>query len=364
MAPFIPGLELSRRFYHQVVRPILDDSYPVLPHAAALVGYGSDVLGFDTEMSRDHEWGPRGYIFLRDDDGPLAASIHETLRQRLPHEFLGYPVDFAATDVEPHVQRMQQASSGPVNHRIYIEPLRVWAERVLAYDLSAPLTPADWLTFPAQKLLEVTAGAVFHDGIGDLTALRARLAWYPRDVWLYLLACGWQRIGQEEHLMPRAGYVGDELGSALIGSRLARDIMSLCFLMEQRYAPYAKWFGTAFSRLACAPDLTPSLWRAQQAETWQEREAALVEAYELLAGRHNALGLTPPLPSAATHFFGRPFRVIWGSAYAEALCAQITDPEVQRMAARGLIGSVDQFSDSTDLRSNAQWRGLLRRLYL
>jgi hypothetical protein len=46
--------------------------------------------------------------------------------------------------------------------------------------------------------------------------------------------------------MPRAGFVGDELGSALIGSRLVRDIMNLCFLLEKQYAPYPKWFGTAF----------------------------------------------------------------------------------------------------------------------
>ena len=39
---------------------------------------------------------------------------------------------------------------------------------------------------------------MFHDGAGELTRTRARLAWYPRDVWLYLLACQWQRIGQEE----------------------------------------------------------------------------------------------------------------------------------------------------------------------
>ena len=53
---------------------------------------------------------------------------------------------------------------------------------------------------------------MFHDGPGELTALRERLAWYPVDVWRYLLAAGWARLGQEEHLMGRAGYAGDELG--------------------------------------------------------------------------------------------------------------------------------------------------------
>lgn len=71
--------------------------------------------------------------------------------------------------------------------------------------------------------------------------------------------------------MPRAGIAGDEVGSAVIGARLIRDIMLLGFLLERRYAPYAKWLGTAFSRLACAPVLTPLLRRAQAAPNWQER---------------------------------------------------------------------------------------------
>jgi hypothetical protein len=57
-----------------------------------------------------------------------------------------------------------------------------------------PITPSDWLATPAQRLAEVTAGAVFHDGPGELSQARARLAWYPCDVWLYVLACQWQRI--------------------------------------------------------------------------------------------------------------------------------------------------------------------------
>ena len=108
----------------------------------------------------------------------------------------------------------------------------------------------------------MTAGAVYFDNVGELTRFRETLAWYPQDVWLYLMASIWDRIGQEEHLMPRAGFVGDELGSALIGSRLVRDIMSLCFLMEKQYAPYPKWFGSAFKKLACAEELSPILWSA------------------------------------------------------------------------------------------------------
>src|SRR5918911_300124 len=122
---FIPGLELSSALYTEVVAPILAEVYPNLRHSAALIGYGSEVLGYDTARSTDHEWGPRLLLFVAEDD--LA------LRERI-------------------------------------------------------VTVVDWLTLPQQKLLEVTAGRVYHDGLGEIMPRRDAMAWYPRDVWRYLLA--------------------------------------------------------------------------------------------------------------------------------------------------------------------------------
>jgi hypothetical protein len=147
-----------------------------------------------------------------------------------------------------------------------------------------------------------------------------------------------------------------------MGSRLVRDVMTLCFLMERQYPPYPKWFGTAFRQLACAPVLTSVLWRVQRAETWQDRQAALGEALTALARMHNALGLTEPLSEAVQPFHNRPFMVIAGERFAQALLGQVTDPAVQAVARLGLVGSVDLFSDNTDLRSNVSWRLRLRRL--
>ena len=60
---FIPGLELSRRFYWEAVRPVLEGSFGGLPHSAALIGPGSETLGFDDEMSTDHGWGAAAAAF-------------------------------------------------------------------------------------------------------------------------------------------------------------------------------------------------------------------------------------------------------------------------------------------------------------
>ncbi len=189
--PFLPGLELSRRFYQEAVRPVLDAEYPDLPYSAALIGPGSEVLGFDTPMSANHHWGPRVMLFLAPEDfDRRRTAIHETLRQRLPHRFLGWPTNFADPIPEdPGTRHLQATESGPVNHRAEMYTIAGFVRGYLGFDLTRDLEPADWLTCPEQKLCTLTAGAVYHDGIG-LQAVRGRFAYYPHDVWLYLLAAG------------------------------------------------------------------------------------------------------------------------------------------------------------------------------
>ncbi len=55
--------------------------------------------------------------------------------------------------------------------------------------------------------------------------------------------------------------------------------------------------------------------------------------------------------------------MIHGDAFAGALRDQISDPEVKRIADKTWIGSIDQFSDSTDLHENTSLRAALRSLY-
>ncbi len=250
----------------------------------------------------------------------------------------------------------------PIRHGVAITTLPRFFRSYLNWSPNVDLRAADWLTFASHHLATIAYGAVYHDDLG-LQAIRDQLAFYPRDVWLYMLAAGWRRISQEEHMMPRAGYVGDELGSTIMGSKLVRDSMRLCFLMERQYAPYPKWFGSAFKRLACADEFAPVLQQAQQAKTWQDREQHLNVAYEALARKHNALHITDPLHTTVSPFFGRPFQVIWGDLFANAIRAEVSDPTIRILASYKLIGSVDQWIDSTDAL-DPQHRLILTHLYL
>lgn len=367
MADFIPGLELSRLFFLELVQPALEATFPNLRYDAAVIGSGSEVLGFDTPVSRDHHWGPRVTLFVEEADLERSAdAVREHFRHHLPYEFLGYPTSFEEILDEPGILRFEHKTSGPVNHRIDITTLHRLVRFDLDFDWYPGIAPdtADWLTFPQQKLRALTRGAVYHAGLGEVPILRRTLAWYPDDIWLYLLASGWTRIAQEEAFVGRAGDVKDELGSRLIAARLVRDLMQLCFLMERQYAPYSKWFGTAFTALACSADLTPILDSVLTAGDWHTREHHLSAAYERVAEMHNALSITDPLPVAVSSFHERPYNVIHAARFAHALSERINDQAVRCLAQAYPIGSIDQFSDSSDLREITALRGRLKRLYV
>jgi hypothetical protein len=356
-----PGLELSERLYREAVAPVLARAFPGLAYAAARVGLGSEVLGFDTARSMDHEWGPRLQLFLtREDEATHGAAMVELLRHELPREIGGFPTNFGPTH-ESGVGAIQAIESGPIAHRVEVTTVAAFLRERLGIESDDNLGVRDWLTFSEQALLEVTAGAVWHDGSGALTAARQALAYYPHDVWLYLLAAQWTRIGQQEPFVGRTGEVGDEVGSATIAAVLVRDAMRLAFLIERRYAPYNKWFGSAFARLDCAPVLLPHLEGALAARDWREREAHLTAVFEHVAAMHNALGITSPLPERATPFHNRPFLVIHGDRFAAAIQAAIADPEVRRLPPG--VGSVDQFVDATDVLSHPERRRRLIAVY-
>ena len=335
------------------MRPILGRRFPGVEYAAALIGTGSEVLGFDDDTSTDHHWGPRVQLFVR--DRGVAPAIESTLAHELPTSFHGLPTNFGPPE-EGGSRLLVAVETGPVAHRVEALTVHAYMLELLGVDPLERFGVAEWLSTPSERLLEVTSGAVFVDPIGDLTRVRETLAWYPHDVWLLVMAGHWRRIAQFEHFVGRAGSRGDDLGSRLLSASLARDLMCLALLQERRYPPYAKWLGTAYASLE-RPE-RPALERALAAASWEEREAGLVEAYEHVAQAHNTLGVTEAVEPSVRRFYGRPFRVLFADRFVEALRAAIEDPDVR--AVEHLAGAVDAVTDNTDVLTRPfLWRALL-----
>jgi len=361
MPRFIPGLKLSSLFYRDAVKPILDEQFHRLRYSAALIGWGSEVLGFDTLLSTDHHWGPRLLLFLRPDEyETLSTAIHQTLSEKLPYEFKGYSTNFSQPGPNG-VRHPVLIKTGTVNHMVNIYTVRDFVGFRLGFDIAHDISVKEWLTFPQQRLLELTAGQVFHDGLGELNKLRRRLNYYPKDVWLYMLAAQWTRISQEEAFVGRAGDVGDELGSRVIAARIVRELMKLAFLMERQYAPYSKWLGSAFNRLEISKKLGPQLKKVLVAEDRKSRERSLSKSYAIVARRYNELKITAPMPTGVTNYFTRPYKVIHADGFAAAVKKVIRNREVK--AIKTNVGSIDQFTDSTDVIESRGICTQLQRVY-
>ncbi|MBN1231501.1 MAG: DUF4037 domain-containing protein [Anaerolineales bacterium] len=362
MADFIPGLKLSELYYQEVVTPMLSSQFPGLIHSAGLIGHGSEVQRFDTPISRDHEWGPRVFIYLNDAELiQHHLSLDEYFRNNLPSMFRGYSTNF--TDPrEDNTRALKEIHEGPINHLITFTTIQDQVQHITGIDTKQELSSLDWLLLTEQSLREITGGKVFHDGLGELIPLREKFAYYPEDVWYFLLAAQWTRISQEHAFMGRTGENGDEAGSAIIAARLIRDCMKMCFLIERQYAPYMKWFGKAFSQLVIAEKILPSIESCLHSQGWEEREKHLVKVYEQIVKKYNSLQLTPSISEKTDTYYNRPYQVIQMGSVVIDLLGLIRDTALKKVPVPG-VGAIDQFIDNTDALESPELLKKLKPLY-
>ena len=321
----ISGLELSRQLHGEVIAPVLARRFPHVRYASARLDSGSDVLGFDTSVSRDHGWGPRVTVFLGQDD--LAATETElgaALAEALPATIAGVATRFA---------RPTAQAPDAFGHGIEVTTVEGFFSQWLGCNPRQPLTIVEWLAAPASRLRAVADGAVWHDGLGEIGPAREHLRWYPDDLWRALMATQWRRLAEQEAFMGRCGDVGDELGSRLVAARQVRELMRAVFLLSRVYPPYSKWFGSAFSRLDLAAELEPRLARVLDATDWRGREDALNAAYAAVGAMHNAASLTPAIDLAVRPFHERPYRILDVGRFATALDATHSIGDVMSGAA-------------------------------
>ncbi|HEU5032381.1 MAG TPA: DUF4037 domain-containing protein [Spirillospora sp.] len=341
------GAELARAYYGDLVRPLLDARFPGLPYAAARLGSGSDVLGFDDATSRDHDWGCRLTLLLDDAQADVAPDVIAMLERELPDRYRGHPVRFPVTWDET------------VSHKVEVSAVGAFCRSRLGVDPTGGLSVLDWLCLVGQCVLEVTAGPVFEDRTSTLAGIRSTLRRYPPDVERYVLAAWWRRASQWLPVVGRTAARGDETGSRILAARVAEDLMRLAFTLSGAWVPYGKWRGTAFRELPVARDLAGPLDTAVAAGGKREREAALVEAAEILLNVQRERGLPAP-EKAITPFWDRPYWMI-DAAVADGLVEGIGDPEVAGL--RPGIGSVEQWVDSVDVLGHADRRAALQVAY-
>lgn len=335
------GIDVARAFHAEVVGPLLASELPGLAYAAARLGSGSDVLGFDDATSRDHDWGCRLTVLVDEADAAVAPKIDEVLTDRLPETFAGLPVRFPVT-------------WDPTDtHNVEIATVHAFAASRLGVDphLLPTLPNLAWLTVTGHGVIEAVGGPVFTDGTRELAPLREALRWYPPDVDRYVLACAWASIGERLTMLGRTAYRGQELQSRLLGAQVTLGLQHIAFLVHRTWMPYKKWREARFLLLPDASSLVPHFETALSAAPVGDREQALAQAAQALLEVQRARGLPSP-DQAMGPFWDRPHMAVNGEVL-RLLLADIEDDTLRKLP---LTGAPEQWVDSEQVLSNPELR--------
>jgi hypothetical protein len=341
------GTEVARLFWTEAVAPVLAREFPRLRYAAARLGSGSDVLGLDDAMSRDHDWGCRLTLLVDQADAAAVPLVRDRLAAELPPAWRDLPVRFATT--------WDRSES----HQVEVATVGGFARSRLTLDPLAGMTAVDWLMLTGQGVLEVTAGPVFSDQTAELARVREVLRWYPAEVDRYVLAAGWLVVSYRLPMHGRAADRGDEAGARVIAGAIAGGLLRLALLVHRRWAPYEKWLGTAVRALPDGATLAGFLTAATSAPDRAGREEAMAAAAEVILDVQRDRGVPVPRP-AFTQFWNRPYPHV-NPSVLRGLRAGIKDPGLTRLPDD--VGAIDQWVGDVEVLARPERRIALAAAY-
>ena len=207
------GLELGRELAHQVAQDIELNLPDLVPHIClALVGTGSECLGFDDAISEDHDFTKRCQLFL-------PADTYKANTERLHSYFKNYAYG-----------------------TVQIESISDFYKRYTLYP-EGPQCEKEFRRIPQDLLCTATNGEIFLDNFGSFTHIRQRLlAYYPEDIRLRKIAYELNQLAQSgQYNLPRMLQRGDTIAASLALHQFVHHYMLLVHLLNKSYAPFYKW---------------------------------------------------------------------------------------------------------------------------
>ncbi len=241
------GLEISRNFYREYGEKMLKESFPhALDRiAVGLIGLGSECLGFDDEISKDHDFDPGFCIFIsKRDEDELAFSL-ERAYSKLPKEFMGYT-------------RQRLCPVGGNRRGVLI------AEDFIEGFLGAATAPDSaerWLYTPTDSLLALSSGELYHDFSGIISSVRDKIKkGYPEDIRRKKLAAHTVFMAQSgQYNYSRCISRGENGAAQLCIFEFVKHAISAVYLLNNRYEPFYKWAYRGMRELPVLASLEDSL---------------------------------------------------------------------------------------------------------
>ena len=272
------GLELSRKYYEEYGRDMIETHFPHLADriCVGLVGEGSECLGYDDEISTDHDFEPAFCLFVTKEDEKNFGFELERAYSKLPKQFMGY-------------ERQKLSAAGGKRHGVIV--IDEFYKKFLGA-ANAPDTIERWLYTPSQSLLNASNGEIFRDDLGLFSAVRNEIKkGYPRDIQLKKIASHTIFMAQSGlYNYPRLIKRGEAGAAQLAVFEFVKNAISVIYLLNNRYEPFYKWayrgmreleiLGNLCSPLAALTELGNSADEAAaKAETIEEIAQLLITEY-------------------------------------------------------------------------------------
>lgn len=231
------GLELSRRYYEEICRPAVEKYFAahIEKMAFGLVGDVSECYGFDDEISRDHDFGPRIMVWLNSDDfSDHGLKLKEFLK-KLPANFRGY-------------DGVNTSQYG--NDREGVFTITGFYKRFTGLE-HIPTTIHEWRLIPETNLSIATNGEVFNDPPGEFSRYRKHLLeGYPEDVRLKMMSARCMKIAQSgQYNYPRSLRRKEFVAAQMALSEFIDSAISMIYLLNNRYKPFYKWMHKGLKNL-------------------------------------------------------------------------------------------------------------------
>ena len=236
--------------------------------ATGLAGSGSECLGFDDEVSRDHDFEPGFCIFLPGEDvvDRKAAFALERAYAKLPGEFMG-------------VRRAKVSPVGGARHGV-MRTADFMMDKTGTPD--GNLSALQWLSLPDFALAEAVGGEIFDDRYGEITAIRKRLRRRPSDIRFKKLAGQLLMMAQSgQYNYNRCLRHGETAAAQLAVTEFVKSTMAAVFLINDEYQPYYKWSFRAMRalpRLSLEAELLEYLLTTDNEEETRGEKYAVIES--------------------------------------------------------------------------------------
>lgn len=223
------GLELSEEYYNFYGKSMIHEKFPLYEKriAVGLVGQGSECLGFDDDLSCDHDFGPSFCMWLSKED-------FKEIGIQLAYEYEQLPKDFAG------VQGRVESTHG--GGRVGVHEITNFYYSIIGRD-DAPKSNMEWLFIPESRLSVVTNGKVFRDDLGEFSKIRNELlSYYPEDVRIKKIVARAATMAQAgQYNYARCMRRGETVAAHMALSEFTKNTISMVYLLNKRYTPFYKW---------------------------------------------------------------------------------------------------------------------------